>query len=156
MFSDHNKAALEHGWRWFEYHAQQRLTTFRFYLIIMGGVWAAVYALHSAGERAWAALAALTGVIVTVSFMALDLRVSRLAKLGECLMARQEECLRDGTGHAEALVSQGSELNKVGWLGSYRRAFRLIFIWAIFVLLSVTLWEIYPLVRPYFGGAYNS
>ena len=146
MLTEDNKTALEHGWRWFEYHAQQRLTVYKYYLIIMGAVGLALYTLHSAGHHFPAAAAAATGVVISFAFLALDHRVSQLVKLGEELMNKEEELLRDGTGHIEALISSRSNQNKARWLGSYSRAFRLIFGWAVLVLVIVLFWEVYILI----------
>jgi hypothetical protein len=143
MFGEDNKTALDHGWRWFEYHAQQRLTVFKYYLIIMGAIGVALYTLHTAQEHLFAAIAAASGVIASITFFALDHRVSQLVKLGEDLMSRQEAILQEGTGHSEALISKLSNQNQWKVLGSYRRAFRLIFAWAAFALTGATGWEIY-------------
>jgi hypothetical protein len=75
--------ALGHAWNWFEYHATQRMTMLRFYLMAAGGVAAGVGVLLAANENFLAAIVSMVGMLTSFSFKRLDKRVSDLVKFGE-------------------------------------------------------------------------
>jgi hypothetical protein len=78
-----NEVALDHAWKWFEYHATQRMTMIRFYVIATGGIAAGTGYLLNAHENFLAGALAFIGAITTLAFKRLDKRVSDLVKLGE-------------------------------------------------------------------------
>lgn len=77
--------SLEHAWRYFELHAQQRMTVFNFFLAISGLVAAGVgVGLQQGGK--FLALASLLGcflILVSFIFWKLDQRVTVLIKQAE-------------------------------------------------------------------------
>ena len=84
------KIALDHAWKWFEYHANQRLVTFRFYLIFVASLLAADFV--ALREKLWG-ISTVGGVIlicVTYWFFKLDKRNTILIKLGEAVLKSEE------------------------------------------------------------------
>jgi len=75
--------ALDHAWRWFEYHANQRMTMIRFYLIVSGAIASGAGYLWISKEYLLSAILSAFGTIASLCFMRLDKRVSGLVKLGE-------------------------------------------------------------------------
>lgn len=89
-FQELEKQAFEHAWKWFEYHATQRMTTIRFYLIIAGAIATGVGYLWSSHYYSFATVLSTFGIVASISFRRLDLRVSHLVKLGEAALKQQQ------------------------------------------------------------------
>lgn len=87
------QAAFDHSWNWFEYHANQRMTMIRFYLIVEGAVAAGVGYVWSRHEFLFSILLSFFGIIASVCFSRLDLRVAHLVKFGEAALKEQQEQL---------------------------------------------------------------
>jgi hypothetical protein len=77
------KIAHEYAWRWFAYHAQQRLTLFSFSLIALGALAAGCASALSQKWHFTAAAAAVSAAFLAVVFFRLDQRNSELTKLAE-------------------------------------------------------------------------
>jgi len=133
------KAAFDHGWEWFKYHADQRLTLMRYYLILIGVVATAFYTTFEKDLPYAAAGAALFGMVSSVCFGALDKRVSDLIKLGEKLLAKEQEKLSSELAYAEIKIVERAEQNQVRALGSYSRAFRLLIAFTIIMFAAGAL-----------------
>lgn len=84
-FTEAYKVSLENAWRFFQLHAQQRMTVFNFYLIITGLVAAGLGACVIQMEK----LSLVSGVLglflsfVSFIFWKLDQRVSLMIKASE-------------------------------------------------------------------------
>lgn len=77
--------SMEHAWRYFELHAQQRMTVFNFFLAITGLVAAGIGVGLQAGTK-FSALVSLLGMflsLVSFLFWKLDQRVSIMIKNAE-------------------------------------------------------------------------
>jgi hypothetical protein len=82
--------AFEHAWKWFEYHASQRMTTIRFYLVVAGAIATGIGYLWTAKYFLFAMILSAFGVVASICFLRLDTRVSHLVKLGEAALKRQQ------------------------------------------------------------------
>lgn len=78
---------LEYGFRWFEFHAQQRVTTFNFYLVIYSGLVAAVSFLVKEKILLGSILASLLMIGMSVLFWQLDVRNRQLIDIGESILS---------------------------------------------------------------------
>ncbi len=81
---------LDYAWKWFDYHAKQRVSMFNFFLIA-SGLFATAYvdALCKDKEVLGAALSFL-GMLIALVFVVLDCRNARLVYLGEDILRRLE------------------------------------------------------------------
>jgi len=83
--------ALDHAWKWFEYHANQRMTMIRFYVVAVGGIAAATGVLLTVShENFLAGLMSVLGIITSLAFKRLDKRVSDLVKIGEDALKHEQ------------------------------------------------------------------
>lgn len=88
--SGNNHVLWDYAWKWFEYHAKQRVSMFNFFLIA-SGVLAHAY-VNLICEKCFGlamGLAAI-GTIISGSFLILDLRNAQLVYWGEDIMRRLE------------------------------------------------------------------
>ena len=121
--------SIEHAWRYFELHAQQRMTVFNFFLAISGLVAAGIgVSLQQGGE--FSSLVSLLGcflTLISLIFWKLDQRVSSMIKQAEVVL-----CHLEGLGLSdeakiftkEVATSKGTGLGEI-W--TYGRCFRISF-----------------------------
>jgi hypothetical protein len=140
--------ALEHAWKWFEYHASQRMTMIRFYLTVAGAIATGAGYLWVAKEYMVSAILCTFGVIASLSFMRLDKRVSNLIKLGEDSLKVIQKRFSDALGAPPFEICHLADDNKIGgkrkfaYPYSYGENFRLLFVLAtitFFVMLLLNL-----------------
>ncbi|WP_425041938.1 hypothetical protein [Pantoea agglomerans] len=85
QMTEYEKLASEHAWKYFEIHAQQRITVFNFYIAITGLLAAGIgFSLQNGGSYFY--LSALIGIFMAFMsfiFWKLDSRVSILIKNAE-------------------------------------------------------------------------
>ena len=82
---DKLERSIEHAWKYFELHAQQRMTVFNFFLAIAGLIAAGIGVGLQAGAK-FSGLVSLLGCflsLVSLIFWKLDQRVSAMIKLAE-------------------------------------------------------------------------
>lgn len=82
-----DEVALEYGFKWFEFHAQQRTTTFNYYVIIYSGLAAAVSFLLKENIKLGSIVMSLLMVGVSVLFWQLDVRNRQLIDIGEAILS---------------------------------------------------------------------
>lgn len=82
-----DQAALEYGFKWFEFHAQQRTTTFNYYLIIYSGLAAAVSFLLKEKFQLGSIVMSIIMIGVSVLFWQLDVRNRQLIEIGETILS---------------------------------------------------------------------
>lgn len=82
-----DETALEYGFKWFEFHAQQRTTTFNFYLIIYSGLAAAISFLLKEKIQFGSILFSLMMIGISILFWQLDVRNRQLIKIGESILS---------------------------------------------------------------------
>lgn len=82
-----HEIALEYGFKWFEFHAQQRISTFNFYLIVLSGLVAA--ASFSIKEKIWVGsiVTSLMMLGASILFWQLDVRNRQLIDIGEAILS---------------------------------------------------------------------
>ena len=137
--SDNNEA-LNHAWKWFEYHATQRLIMIRFYILAAGAIGAGIGYLYAGEFYKFSALFSSFGVVVSVCFLRLDQRVSDLIKFGEAALKMEQDKLALATGHeALKICESADDPKKRGrYPYSYKENFKLLFYGAL-VLFTLTL-----------------
>jgi hypothetical protein len=117
--------AREHAWRYFDLHAQQRITVFNYFIIFAGLILAGLASTLQRGE--YAVFGVLFGVLLALLsfvFWQLDRRAAFLVKHAECALEELERALP-----AEAqLFRKEPTASKPIWLWTYGRSFRFIFL----------------------------
>jgi hypothetical protein len=120
------ETSIELGWNWFKYHAEQRMTMIRYYLIIIG-ICITVYFSALKYMPAASIGVSIFAIIVSILFGILDVRTSRLVKIGEQLLAKEQERLADHLGYQEVLLTKLADESAGSFVGSYGKAFRILF-----------------------------
>ena len=87
-----SEQAVEHAWKYFELHSNQRITMFNYYLFIMAGLATAIgVTLQTSKNFAYiGVLLCIIAVIVSIIFWKLDQRTSFLIKQSEDVFKRLE------------------------------------------------------------------
>ncbi|WP_208647492.1 hypothetical protein [Pseudomonas kribbensis] len=133
MDSNENaKISLEHAWRYFQLHAQQRMTVFNFYLVITGLIAAGLGTCISQGDKL-VTVGGLLGLFlsfITFIFWKLDQRVSLMIKKSECAIISLEKIL---AAPKVSLFSEDMEPQIKGAFSiiapwTYGRSFRISFL----------------------------
>lgn len=141
------EAMLEHTWRYFELHANQRMSVFNFF-VVMSGALAAGVAASLQGSAKLAGIGIVLGSLlplVSFVFWKLDQRASFLIKHAEAALAEIESSLTTERARLFSLEPASTAAAKKEahlWVRqwSYGRSFRLIFIvMAIFGVGSACL-----------------
>jgi hypothetical protein len=144
MIEQHvSDTVLTHAWRYFELHANQRMSIFNFFLVL-SGVISTGLAASIQGSAYLGCVGVFLGILLTlVSFVfwKLDQRVSFLIKhaenaLSEIECALPDECTRlflHERGKTAVAVSSGRWWSR-HW--TYGRCFRLVFLIMAFVGLG--------------------
>jgi len=129
------EAMLEHTWRYFELHANQRMSVFNFF-VVMSGALAAGVAASLQGSQKLAGVGIVLGALlplVSFVFWKLDQRVSFLIKHAESALAEIESSLPAESARLFSLEPTSTTAAKQRanrWVRqwSYGRSFRLIFV----------------------------
>jgi hypothetical protein len=80
------------GWKWFEYHAKQRLEMFKFFITIYGATIAVAAGFLETSFILASAVLSFVGVMLSAVFWQLDRRSLQLIEVGErVLTARWDE-----------------------------------------------------------------
>ena len=85
------KDSLDYAWKWFQYHAGQRMLAFNFLLILMGALSIGYYKAFDSGSHWHAAIVAAFGVVVTFAFLVLEWRNEELVNIGRNALRSIEE-----------------------------------------------------------------
>lgn len=107
-------AARTYAWEWFKYHAGQRQSVFRFYLIISGAVFTGYFASTGTarGElREFAYLSGLLLLAISFLFWRLDVRSQELVKIAEKYLKVDELILSKRLFEENARVLGSGEEN---------------------------------------------
>lgn len=106
--------ALDYTWNWFEYHATQRLITFRYFLVVVG-ILLVAYSTAVRERWGWVGITVgALGVAVSLSFSQLDIRNRELVEYARVELSRFEERLGLMLRRADLERSQLRESG--GWL----------------------------------------
>jgi len=138
-----NSAALDHAWDWFKCHADQRIALFRFYVIVVGGLAAAVGVLHQQKENLLCALLSIFAAFVCFCFMRLDRRTSDLVRLGEHAMTSEQKRLTAYTGNDHFDIALKSQKLTGSWPYTYGQVIRALLstsagLFVLFAIVSAT------------------
>lgn len=76
------KEALDYAWKWFQYHAAQRMQAFNFLLILIGALSVGYYTAYNSGDYYQAFVVSCFGVIAVFAFLLLELRNEELVNVG--------------------------------------------------------------------------
>lgn len=86
-----NSSLSKYAWKWFEYHAKQRVSMFNFFLLASGVFAHATVSLICEKYFIPAMGLAFIGIIVSFSFLVLDRRNAGLVDMGEDVLRRLED-----------------------------------------------------------------
>jgi len=81
---------LDYAWKWFDYHAKQRVSMFNFFLIASGLLATAYANALSRDEEVLGAVLSFLGALIALAFVVLDCRNATLVYLGEDVLRRLE------------------------------------------------------------------
>lgn len=82
---------LDYAWKYFDFHAKQRTTMFNFFLIFTGLIVNGYVQLVKEKSFILAIIIALSGVIITIAFVALERRNEELVHIAEDILKSLEE-----------------------------------------------------------------
>ncbi len=122
--------SIDHAWRYFELHAQQRMTVFNFYLAISGLISAGIGVCLQEGPE-FLLLVSLLGFflsLISLLFWKLDQRTSEMIKLAESALRGLE---KEAIYPIAAIFSKDlhdSPAKGFTSIWSYGRCFRLAFL----------------------------
>lgn len=120
--------ALDHAWRYFALHAQQRISVFNFFVVLSGILATGIGAGIQAGKSMALVVAILAGLLTLFSyvFYRLDGRGSELVKLAEeSLVAGEKRCM---PSYARIVAQEGERrASDVFSTRTFGQSFRLMF-----------------------------
>ncbi len=137
--NDVGKLAIDHAWNWFKFHAEQRMVLVRFYLIMVGALGAGYASMSGMHDGSIALVIALVGMVVSLLFRRLDLRVSKLIKIGEAVLEKEQLQLYEILKYDEIKIIQRTNEESAGNLTSYRKIFGFMYWSAGFAFLFLGL-----------------
>ena len=130
-----SEQAVEHAWKYFELHSNQRIAMFNYYLFIMAGLATAIgVTLQTSKNFAYiGVLLCIIAVIVSIIFWKLDQRTSFLIKQSEAVFKKLERNSDIDIGifcNEESTLAKSNEkrffLNKIVTYGTLFRSIFLI------------------------------
>ncbi|WP_302463602.1 RipA family octameric membrane protein [Hafnia paralvei] len=129
--TEQSNSANEHIWRYFELHAQQRMTVFNFYIAITGLLAAGIgFTLQQGGH--YIIFSSLMGIFISfISFVfwKLDARVSMLIKNSELALKELEDKLPNPQYRIITKDINCNETNtSLMSIWTYGRCFRMAFL----------------------------
>jgi hypothetical protein len=119
--------ALDHAWRYFALHAQQRISVFNFFIVLSGILATGIGAGLQAGKPMALVVAILGALLALFSFVfyRLDGRGSELVKLAEdSLIASENRCM---PAYARIIADEGKSRASAPNTWTFGESFRLIF-----------------------------
>jgi len=81
---------FDYAWKWFEFHARQRMVMFNYYLIITGIFGNAAILAFDAEYYSVVALVSLLGIVTSAGFIVFDYRNRSMAAHGEAVLEKLE------------------------------------------------------------------
>jgi hypothetical protein len=129
--TEEEKLGLEHAWRYFALHAEQRMTVFNFYVASAGLALTGLAWTLAEGSGKWplGAAAGIGAAALSFVFWRLDQRGVQLVKNAEDAMVAIEAML---PGDAAVTTAERRLPNNAGWAAlltpwTFGRSFRLLF-----------------------------
>jgi len=124
----------DYAWHWFEYHAGQRLTAFRFFLIFLGGLAIAFSTAVESDNLLLARGVGGLGAFVSLAFLVLESRNEALVNLGRSALEVIEAKFTAAEISDSKLKLLTSDKSRSIW-SSHKFWFRLIYGVSIIVFL---------------------
>lgn len=127
---DRLERSIEHAWKYFELHAQQRMTVFNFFLAIAGLIAAGIGVGLQAGAK-FSGLVSLLGCflsLVSLIFWKLDQRVSAMIKLAEETLVYLEGKSVEPEAAIFTKERDAKKSKNVAGIWTYGRCFRISFL----------------------------
>ena len=95
----HKQLQFDYAWKWFSYHADQRVKMFNFMLVVFGFLVAAIVNAVVGKQQPWfTAILCLIGAALAWIFVALDTRNERLLRFAEEVLTHLEKTAIFGEG----------------------------------------------------------
>lgn len=91
---DQVEVGLRYAWDWFSYHANQRLSAFRFFLIMVAFITAGYGTSWDRKLYGFSLVLSIAGVLVSFAFFRLDRRNEELVNDGRDVLDELEEALK--------------------------------------------------------------
>lgn len=132
MSSGLNEKSLDYAWKWFEYHATQRLVTFRYYLIVIGILAIALNNSLAQGNFIFVHILCAFGVFISIAFLIVEVRNESLVNLSRDALKEIESGVNFLDNPKLRLVSLDRERK---WYLSHKFWFRTIFAFSICAFL---------------------
>jgi hypothetical protein len=85
------KELHEYAWNWFEYHAGQRLTAFRFFLVFLGALVVGFSTGLKDGNIFFAQVVGWFGAFISLAFLILEFRNEQLVNVGRDALMHLEQ-----------------------------------------------------------------
>jgi hypothetical protein len=153
---DEVKLALEHAWRHFQLHAQQRISVFNFFVATTSLLVAGLAFTLQASRGIWplGLAAGLLLMLLALVFWKLDARVSDMIKSSEDIIAQAEEQLI-GDARLRAVWMERAITTRTqfaihkAW--TYGQAFRRIFLIMAVIGLCGSIWSVFQAFPPAAG-----
>jgi len=138
--------AHEQAWRYFALHAEQRMTVFNFFTILVGFLVAGIAATLQGSARFSAIGIALGGLLTLLSFVfwKLDQRMTFLIKHSEKIQVLSEENLMPEEGRTVTIEPfaflESNSHRRLGRMWTVGSSFRLLFlVTALFGIVAASL-----------------
>jgi hypothetical protein len=128
-----SKDLHEYAWNWFEYHASQRLTAFRFFLVFLGALIVGFGAGLKDGHCHFASAVGWFGAFISLAFLILEFRNEQLVNVSRDALMHLEQT--DETFKAQPkLQLVHIDRARSGWW-SYKFWLRAIYVLCIVLFL---------------------
>ena len=131
------KEVQEYAWNWFEYHAGQRLTAFRYYLMFVGILAVAFNNGLESANYLFASTVAGLGAFVSMAFLALEVRNEALVNVGRDALMEIEKS--PGYPDSKKLQLLTVDRGREG-ISSHKTWLRLIYL-AIAILFAIAAFD---------------
>lgn len=107
---DDERDALKHAWDWFALHAGQRMQAVNHFLVAFALILVAYNAAFQAGNHLVAVGLALAGMLISVSFLLLELRTRQLVQVSEPALAALQHRLASRSATPELTFVDAADM----------------------------------------------
>jgi hypothetical protein len=128
------EAARKYAWEWFSYHASQRQTVFRFFLILVGAIIGGYLAVLKSPDPKHLYLFGAALTVLSFLFWRLDVRSRTLINLAEAYLRVDEARLAQALNNDDIRISWNAHTarDSNSWLISliytFKQIYRTIFV----------------------------
>ena len=128
----------DYAWNWFKYHAEQRLTAFRFYLVFLGLLVLGFSTGFEHSNAGYVKIVGGFGAFISIVFLILEIRNEKLMSIGRNALEQLELKFEDPMASELRLCYQSKNSNP---LASHK-------IWLKVIYIVCTLGFIYGFFKP--------